>query len=102
MTESFFRSKKKDPNEQEHMSHQYRVWRDHISRCIEDFMPADVSYALLHTSSMVGLFSCIFVKSSIRTRIKTVHATEIKRGMGGLHGNKVSHCDGAALPLLHI
>lgn len=88
--ESFFKSKKKDPTEQEHMSHQYRAWRDHISRCIEDFMSADQSYTLLHTASMVGLFSCIFVKTSLRNRIKQVHASEVKRGMGGLHGNKVS------------
>lgn len=73
------------------MSHQYRAWRDHISRCIEDVLSADHSYALLHTSSMVGLFSCVFVKTSIRSRVKQVHASEIKRGMGGLHGNKVSN-----------
>lgn len=53
-------------------------------------MSADQSYALLHTASMVGLFSCIFVKTSLRNRIKQVHASEVKRGMGGLHGNKVS------------
>ncbi|KAL1297772.1 hypothetical protein AAFC00_006309 [Neodothiora populina] len=85
---SFFKSKKKDPNEQEHVGHQYRAWRDHISRCIEDFMSADQAYALLHTSSMVGLFSCVFVKTALRSRIKQVNASEIKRGMGGLHGNK--------------
>ncbi|KAL9027185.1 MAG: hypothetical protein Q9196_004263 [Gyalolechia fulgens] len=39
---------------------------------------------------MVGLFSCIFVKATQRSRISNVHATEIKRGMGGLHGNKSS------------
>ncbi|KAL8891590.1 MAG: hypothetical protein Q9215_001358 [Flavoplaca cf. flavocitrina] len=37
---------------------------------------------------MVGLFSCIFVKTSSRSRIGSLHAVEIKRGMGGLHGNK--------------
>ncbi|KAL9004471.1 MAG: hypothetical protein Q9188_002701 [Gyalolechia gomerana] len=37
---------------------------------------------------MVGLFSCVFVKATQRSRISNVHATEIKRGMGGLHGNK--------------
>ena len=72
------------------MSHQYRAWRDHISRCIEDVLSADQAYALVHTASMVGLFSCVFVKTSIRSRIKQVHASEVKRGMGGLHGNKVS------------
>jgi len=85
---SFFKSKKKDANEQEHMSHQYRTWRDHLTRCIEDYMPAGQSYSLLHTASMVGLFTCVFVKSSERSRIKHVHNAEVKRGMGGLHGNK--------------
>ena len=85
---SFFKSKKKDPAEQEHMSHQYRAWRDYLTRCLEDFMPADAQYVLLHTASMVGLFTCIFVKSPLRSRIKHVHTAEIKRGMGGLHGNK--------------
>lgn len=85
---SFFKSKKKESGEQEHMSRQYRAWRDHLTRCIEDNMPAGVTYALLHTASMVGLFTCIFVKSSERDRIKHVHTAEVKRGMGGLHGNK--------------
>lgn len=53
-------------------------------------MPANQGYTLLHTSSMVGLFSCVFVKTALRARIKQVHTAEVKRGMGGLHGNKVS------------
>lgn len=85
---SFFKSKKKDPAEQEHMSHQYRAWRDYLTRCIEDFMPPDTGYVLLNTASMVGLFTCVFVKSSLRPRINYVHTAEVKRGMGGLHGNK--------------
>lgn len=85
---SFFKSKKKDPAEQEHMSHQYRAWRDYLTRCVEDFMPEDSTYVLLNTASMVGLFTCIFVKNSLRSRIKHVHTAEVKRGMGGLHGNK--------------
>ncbi|KAK4696989.1 hypothetical protein P7C71_g1000, partial [Lecanoromycetidae sp. Uapishka_2] len=81
-------SKKKEPQEQEHMSHQYRAWRDYLVRCIEDSTPAEEPYHLLHTSSMVGLFSCVIVKASQRNRIRNVNAAEIKRGMGGLHGNK--------------
>lgn len=53
-------------------------------------MSSDQSYHLVHTSNMVGLFSCVFIKSSLRSRLKVVDAAEIKRGMGGLHGNKVS------------
>ncbi|KAK5116159.1 hypothetical protein LTR62_008485 [Meristemomyces frigidus] len=86
---SFFKSKKKDGSgEQEHMAHQYRAWRDHLTRCLEEHTPATVGYTLLHTASMVGLFTCVFVKASIRSRIKHVHTAEIKRGMGGRYGNK--------------
>ena len=83
-------NKKKDPSEQEHMSYQYRAWRDYLVRCVEDTMPPNEPYHLLHTASMVGLFSCVFIKASQRTQIRKVNTAELKRGMGGLHGNKVS------------
>ena len=71
------------------MSRQYRAWRDHLVISVEDCMPSNEPYHLLHTSSMVGLFSCVFVKSSRRSSIRNISAAEVKRGMGGLHGNKV-------------
>ena len=84
-----FKSKKKDPvTEQERMSHQYRDWRDFLVRSLDDYMPADTLYHLLHTATLVGLFTCIFVKSSIHGRIRNLSSSQIKRGMGGLHGNK--------------
>jgi Endonuclease/Exonuclease/phosphatase family 2 len=52
-------------------------------------MPRDELYHLLHTASLVGLFTCIFVKASLRERIRNIGAAEVKRGMAGLHGNKV-------------
>ncbi|KAI9834545.1 MAG: hypothetical protein M1819_002921 [Sarea resinae] len=85
---SLFKGKKKDPADQEHMSRQYRAWRDYLARCIEDFMPLHETYHLLHTASMVGLFTCVFVKASERDKVRNVCAAEVKRGMGGLHGNK--------------
>lgn len=85
---SFFKSKKKEPDEQQHMSSQYRAWRDYLGKSLDDFMPASASYTLVHTASMVGLFTCIFVKSTERPRIRNIHASEVKRGMGGHHGNK--------------
>ena len=72
------------------MSRQYRAWRDYLVRCIEDSMPSNEPYHLLHSASMVGLFSCAFIKAAQRHQIRSIHAAEIKRGMGGLHGNKVS------------
>ncbi|KAH6648919.1 Endonuclease/exonuclease/phosphatase [Truncatella angustata] len=84
-----FKSKKKDAvTDQERMSHQYRDWRDFLARSLDDFMPADCLYHLLHTSTLVGLFTCIFVKSTIRDRIRNLSSADVKRGMGGLHGNK--------------
>ncbi|KAF8860353.1 putative PI phosphatase group protein-like protein [Acephala macrosclerotiorum] len=88
VTKSFFKSKKKDPTEQEHMSHQYRDWRDFLIRSLDDYMPRDELYHLLHTAHLVGLFTCIFVKASLRERIKSLSAAEVKRGMGGALGNK--------------
>ncbi|KAJ5524092.1 hypothetical protein N7494_010742 [Penicillium frequentans] len=81
-------SKKKENGEKEHMSRQYRVWVDHLTRTVHECMPLEESYVLLHTSNMVGLFTCIFVKHKERLNIKSVCASEIKRGMGGMHGNK--------------
>ncbi|KAF2754694.1 DNase I-like protein [Pseudovirgaria hyperparasitica] len=85
---SFFKSKKKDSYDQEHIGHQYRAWRDHLVRCIDDYMPTDTPYVLLHSSNLVGLFTCVFVKASERSRIREVCGAEVKLGMGGLHGNK--------------
>lgn len=84
----FLKPKKKEGSDQERMSHQYRDWRDFLMKSLDDYMPADDLYHLLHTAPMVGLFTCIFVKSSIRDRIRNLSGAEVKRGMGGLHGNK--------------
>jgi len=79
-----------DPSDSEHMSRQYRAWRDYLIRLLDDNMPAEEPYHLLQTASMVGLFSCIFIKASQRSQVRNLQVAEIKRGLGGLHGNKVS------------
>jgi hypothetical protein len=89
ITESFFKSKKKDPSEEQHMSHQYRAWRDFLTQSLDDYMPREELYHLLHTASLVGLFTCVFIRAPLRERIRSVSGAEVKRGMGGLHGNKV-------------
>jgi len=50
------------------MSHQYRDWRDFLLKSLDDYMPREDLYHLLHTATLVGLFTCIFVKSSVRGR----------------------------------
>jgi len=88
LKESFFRKKKnKDATDNEHMSHQYRAWRDHLIRVVDEMIPHE-KYTLLHTANLVGLFTCILVKTSERVQIRDVCAAQVKLGMGGLHGNK--------------
>jgi hypothetical protein len=87
VTERFLKPKKKEGSDQERMSHQYRDWRDFLVRSLDDYMSGDL-YQLLHTAPLVGLFTCIFVKADLRERITNLSSAEVKRGMGGLHGNK--------------
>ncbi|KAF4589614.1 Inositol polyphosphate-related phosphatase [Ophiocordyceps camponoti-floridani] len=84
----FLKGKKKEGTDQERMSHQYRDWRDFLIKTLDDYVPADDLYHLLQSAPLVGLFTCVFVKASLRERIRNVCAAEVKRGMGGLHGNK--------------
>ncbi|KAK3370198.1 Endonuclease/exonuclease/phosphatase [Podospora didyma] len=83
----FLKPKKKEGSDQERMSHQYRDWRDFLVRSLDDYMSGDL-YHLLHTAPLVGLFTCIFVKADLRDRVSNLSSAEVKRGMGGLHGNK--------------
>ncbi|KAL2135402.1 hypothetical protein VTI74DRAFT_8635 [Chaetomium olivicolor] len=84
----FLKPKKKEGSDQERMSHQYRDWRDFLAQCLDDYMSSGGLYHILHTAPLVGLFTCIFVKADLRERISNLSSAEVKRGMGGLHGNK--------------
>jgi hypothetical protein len=85
---SFFKKKKsKEASEHEHMSHQYRAWRDHLIRVLDEYCPRQ-NYVLLHTANLVGLFTCIFIKASERSKVRDVCAAEIKLGFSGRMGNK--------------
>ncbi|KAK2459401.1 hypothetical protein APHAL10511_008588 [Amanita phalloides] len=65
----------------------YRRWYDRLVKEVRVAMPA-VSYTVVYTASLVGLFSCIFIKTSERFGLRDVAVTTIKRGMGGRYGNK--------------
>ncbi|KAK3308157.1 Endonuclease/exonuclease/phosphatase [Chaetomium strumarium] len=80
--------KKKEGADQERMSHQYRDWRNFLVQILDDYMSSGGLYHVLHTAPLVGLFTCIFVKADLRERISNLSSAEVKRGMGGLHGNK--------------
>ena len=87
---SFFKGKTKDSYGQEHLSRVYRDWRDYLTRCLDESSQREDAYVQLYSASLVGLFTCIFVKTPLRSRIRDLVGAEVKTGMGGLHGNKGS------------
>jgi hypothetical protein len=75
---------------QEHMSHQYRVWQEKLVSALKVATSAqEEQYVLLHSANLVGLFTCIFVRQQEKLNVRKLNATEVKTGLGGLHGNKV-------------
>ncbi|KAJ8517387.1 hypothetical protein ONZ45_g5430 [Pleurotus djamor] len=66
----------------------YKRWHDALLLALRTAMPANEPYVLLHSESLVGLFSCVFVKVSQRAMLKDMSITVMKRGVGGRYGNK--------------
>jgi len=93
--ESIFKGKKSEKRlkegDQEHMSRQYRLWQEHLSISIDRYLPTTDRYQLLHAANLVGLYTCIFIKSAERGKVRSINACSVKTGLGGLHGNKVNH-----------
>ncbi len=69
------------------MSRAYREWKIFLSACVDNNTSG--LYQPLHNSKLVGLFTLIFVKAPLLPRIRGLSHAELKRGLGGLHGNKV-------------
>jgi hypothetical protein len=67
----------------------YKRWYDRLVYAMRQAMPSDVPYTVVHTESLVGLFTCVFVKHTERMSLRDIAITTVKRGMGGRYGNKV-------------
>lgn len=74
----------------EKVSGAYKRWYDRLVSAVRLAMPPDTPYTVVDTANLVGLFSCIFIKSTERVALKDTAVSVIKRGMGGRFGNKVS------------
>ncbi|KAJ7886213.1 DNase I-like protein [Mycena olivaceomarginata] len=66
----------------------YRKWYEYLVLAVRLAMPTQVPYTVIHTESLVGLFTCVFVKNTERMSVKDNVITSMKRGMGGRYGNK--------------
>src|ERR1700761_1521091 len=64
----------------------YKQWHEYLVLSLRLHLSS--SYVPLHTTSLVGLQTCIFAKSSLRPQITDVTINTVKRGMGGMYGNK--------------
>ena len=80
--------KKKDTTNQD-VSRVYREWREYLGKCISRYC-SKYTYSELHTSSLIGLFQCVFIRQEEREHVRNLSAIDIKCGMKGHYGNKVS------------
>jgi hypothetical protein len=67
----------------------YKRWHDWLVSKMRLYMPADEAYSVVGSESMVGLFSCVFVRNQEQVGLKDIAIDTMKRGMGGFYGNKV-------------
>lgn len=74
----------------DHVSRAYRDWQDKLQLAVRMNTPPDCNYTMLDAESMVGLMTVVFVKASVKPYLSDVQVTTIKRGIGGVYGNKVS------------
>ncbi|KAH7922873.1 DNase I-like protein [Leucogyrophana mollusca] len=82
------KKKTEDGKISEKVTSSYKRWHDRLILAVKLAMPPDAPYTVIHTESLVGLFTCMFVKNTERISLKDVAITTIKRGMGGRYGNK--------------
>lgn len=73
----------------EKVTSSYKKWHDRLIQAVRLAMPPDSPYTVIHTESLVGLFTCIFIRNTERISLKHAAIATIKRGMGGRYGNKV-------------
>jgi hypothetical protein len=88
---SFFlgRTKKNDGKLQDQVSHQYQRWRDRLAQAVLAAMPESSPYSILQADVLVGLFTCVFVKNSLKGSLRDPAMALVKTGFSGRFGNKV-------------
>lgn len=84
----FGKKKEKEPDEKVQAA-AYLQWQNHLEKQVSIASSSEeTAYSLLQVRSLVGLFTCVFVKHSIRSRIANVEASSVKTGLKGRYGNK--------------
>ncbi|SPO28411.1 uncharacterized protein UTRI_04808 [Ustilago trichophora] len=80
--------KKKANDLGDRVSRQYRAWYDKLISIVRYAMPPTCGYLLVQSESLVGLFTCVFVKQTEFKNVRELAISTVKTGMGGRYGNK--------------
>ncbi|SJX64232.1 uncharacterized protein SRS1_14882 [Sporisorium reilianum f. sp. reilianum] len=80
--------KKKANDLGDRVSRQYRAWYDKLIQIVRYAMPPTCGYLLVQSESLVGLFTCVFVKQTEFKNVRELAISTVKTGMGGRYGNK--------------
>ncbi|KIW68249.1 hypothetical protein PV04_04206 [Phialophora macrospora] len=83
-----FGKKKDTVKTEQHQTRVYREWRDYLSKVISRSTSVHHAYSELHTSSLIGLFQCVFIRQEERINVRNLQAASVKLGLKGRYGNK--------------
>ena len=71
------------------VSSAYRNWLEKLTYAVRMSTPKDCNYVKVHSESLVGLFTCVFVRTDQKDTLRGVDICTVKRGLGNIYGNKV-------------
>lgn len=73
------------------LTHRYMLWHDYLISVVDANFGKHL-YKIIKTDQMVGLFSCVFVKTALEARVRHCDSNVVKTGFRlmnkSLHGNK--------------
>lgn len=61
------------------ISSAYRHWLDKLTQAVRHATPHDCTYVKIHSESLVGLFTCVFVRSEEKDNLRGINITTVKR-----------------------
>ena len=73
-----FGGKNRDAGSGDKVTMAYRHWIDKLTRALTTVVPGE-SYIKVHSDNLVGLMTCIFVKSTEKPNLRGLDITSVKR-----------------------
>ncbi|KAJ1954517.1 hypothetical protein GGI12_005772, partial [Dipsacomyces acuminosporus] len=70
------------------LSKRYGLWKAALERTLSGNSAGAIPYRAVECQNMVGLFVCVFAREDAYRSVHDIAVSQVKTGMGGLHGNK--------------